>query len=341
VRQREVARLALLVLALASVVPVVRASRVLLIAALFLTEFLTAGAWPALTRLASAPAREPLPVRGALVDRYLVPARTFRTPLVLVHGLAPDGKDDARLVAAAALLARAGFDVVVPTIPGLTQLRLRPEDVRPVVATLAAQQRPAVVVGVSVGAGVAMLAAAQAEARAPVRLVLSLGGYASAAELVRFYLTGEFEFGDARGRAAHDPALIETFVRANPDLLDASARRVLAAADLGAVDASLQRLSPDLRALFDALSPERVVRSITAPLLLVHGRDDVAVPYTESLRLAAVRPDRTRLVLVGVVGHVEGADVVERWSAVRDVLALWTATYRLLTLACTGAMSVA
>ncbi|MBI2217235.1 MAG: hypothetical protein HYU51_08055 [Candidatus Rokubacteria bacterium] len=309
-----------------------------MVAALFLAEFLTAGAWPALTRLTSAPAREPLPVRGALVDRHIVPARTARTPLVLVHGLAPEGKDDTRLVAAASLLARAGFDVAVPTIPGLTQLRLRPEDVTPVVASLAARQRPAVLVGVSVGAGVAMLAAAQPEVRERVRLVLSLGGYASAADLVRFYLTGEYAFGDTRGRVGHDPALIETFLRANPDLLDASARRVLAAAAAG-VDAPLHALSPDLRALLDALSPERVAHAITAPLLLVHGRDDIAVPYTESLRLAATRPERTRLVLVGVVGHVEGADVVERWSAVRDVLALWTVTYRLLTLASAGRMS--
>ena len=45
---------------------------------------------------------------------------------------------------AAALLARAGFDVAVPTIPGLTRGRLRPDDVEPVVATLAARTAPTV-----------------------------------------------------------------------------------------------------------------------------------------------------------------------------------------------------
>ena len=34
-------------------------------------------------------------------------------------------------------VARAGFDVVVPTIPGLTRGRLRPDDVAPVVAEFA------------------------------------------------------------------------------------------------------------------------------------------------------------------------------------------------------------
>ena len=58
---------------------------------------------------------------------------------MLVHGYSPEGKDDPRVRQAAALLARAGFDVAVPTIPGLTRGRLRPDDVEPVVATLTAR----------------------------------------------------------------------------------------------------------------------------------------------------------------------------------------------------------
>ena len=97
---------------------------------------------------------------------------------------------------AAALLARAGFDVAVPTIPGLTRGRLRPDDVEPVVATLAARAAPTVIVSVSVGAGPALLAAAEPAVRERVRVVLSLGGYASATELLRFFLTGDFRWGD-------------------------------------------------------------------------------------------------------------------------------------------------
>lgn len=305
----------------------------MVVAGLFLAEFLTAGDWPALSRATPAPARAALAVAGAAVDRYTVPDRTAPVPLVLVHGLVPDGKDDARLVRAAELLARAGFDVAVPTVPGLTRLRLRPEDAEPVVATLAARPEPAVVVGVSVGAGVAMIAAADGRGRDRVRTVLSLGGYASATELVRFYLTGEYAYGDARGRATHDPELIQRFLSANAELLDASARRVLTAGDPAAVSASLATLSPDLRRLLDGLSPERVVRRIRAPLILVHGRADIAVPYTETLRLAAARPEGTEVVLVGVVGHVEGAGLAGRWSELGDLVALWAVAYRLMALA--------
>ena len=77
---------------------------------------------------------------------------------------------------AAALLARAGFDVAVPTIPGLTRGRLRPDDVEPVVATLAARAAPTVMISVSVGAGPALLAAAEPAVRERVRRGPEPGG---------------------------------------------------------------------------------------------------------------------------------------------------------------------
>ena len=69
--------------------------------------------------------------------------------------------------------------------------------------------------------------------------------------------------------------------------------------------------------------------AIGARLFLVHGRADRAVPYTESVRLAGVRPDRTILVLVGLVCHVEGAGG-RGWQDVRDLFALWRVMYALL-----------
>jgi hypothetical protein len=51
------------------------------------------------------------------------------------------------------------------------------------------------------------------------------------------------------------------------------------------------------------------------------------VPYTETLRLAAARPERTTVALVGVVAHVEGA---RGWASVRDLLTLLGVTYGLI-----------
>jgi hypothetical protein len=70
-----------------------------------------------------------------------------------------------------------------------------------------------------------------------------------------------------------------------------------------------------------------VARDIRARLILIHGRADPTVPYTETLRLAAARPERTTVALVGVVAHVEGA---RGWASVRDLLTLLGVTYGLI-----------
>lgn len=328
-RQPEVARLAALVLALLLVVPVAQAGRTALVAAAFLVEFLSEGRLAPLTALTPAPRREALAVAGVEVDRYVPAAFGRGRALVLVHGATPGGKDDPHLREAAELLARSGFDVAVPTVPGLTRGRLRADDVGVVVRTLAARAGPTVVLAVSVGSGPALLAAADPRVSERVSAVVSLGGYASALEVLRFWLTGEYEYGEVRGRVRHDPALVRAFVAANADLLDPSERADLQSGDPERAARALRRLPAERRRDLEALSPLRVAREIPGRLVLIHGRDDPAVPYTESLRLAAARPERTTLVLVSVLGHVEGAERAG-WRDARDFGALWRVVYALL-----------
>jgi len=329
VRQPEVARLTSLALALLLVLPVARPLRALLVTGAFLVELLSGGSIHALSALTPPPVTRALSVRDARVDTYAAPTLVAGTPLVLVHGYAPAGKDEPRVQQAAALLARAGFEVAVPTIPGLTRGRLRPDDAAPVAAAIQARETPSVILAVSVGAGPALLAAVEPGVRDRVRAVLCLGGYASAAELLRFYLTGDFAFADTRGHVDHDPEIVRAFLDANADLVDPATRASVAAGDRARVGSFLERPPAPVRALLDALSPERVVRALPAPLILIHGRQDRAVPYTESLRLAAARPDDTRVVIVGLVDHVEGTPVASTWRAAREFLSLWSILYAL------------
>jgi hypothetical protein len=326
VRQPEIVRLLTLLLAVLLAAPVARTAGDLALSAAFLVEFLSAGTWRPLSVLTATPRREPLNVPGVAVDRW-VGAAFVHVPMVLVHGYSPEGKDDPRVQQAAALLARAGFDVAVPTIAGLTRGRLRPEDAEPVVATLAARAAPTVMISVSVGAGPALLAAAQPAVQDRVRVILSLGGYASAAELVRFFLTGDFRWGAIHGHVNHDPAIVRQFVEANADLLDAPSGEVLASP--GRTAAVLQSPSPRLVSMLERLSPERVAAGIRARLVLVHGTHDRAVPYTESLRLAAARPESTRVVLVGVLDHVEASPGPSWQAAAQEAGALLLAIYSL------------
>src|SRR4029453_15441303 len=102
-----------------------------------------------------------------------------------------------------------------------------------------------------------------------------------------------------RGRVVHDPAVVRWFLEANADLLDVSTQ--VALADPARAAAALATPPPAIADLLARLSPERVAGQIRARLVLVHGVDDPSVPYTESLRLAAARPQRTRVVLVHLV----------------------------------------
>ncbi len=285
-------------------------------------EFLSAGHEPALSRLTDAPRRRQLTVSGA--DIVSVSNPRGGTPLVLVHGFAPHGNRDDRVLAAATLLARTGFAVAVPTIPGLTQGRLRPLDTEPVIAALELRLEPATLVAVSVGAGPALLAAADPRVSGRVATVVVLGGYASAHELVRYFLTGEYAYGSRRGHTPHDPDVVRAFVAANADLLDPVLRGRLEAGHREATETALEAIA----SLLEVLSPERVVPRIGGRLLLVHGLGDRAVPYTETLRLAAARPRGTTVVLVGVIGHVEGR--ARPWHQLRDLLALWSVAYTMI-----------
>ena len=325
-RQPEVAsRLTALALALVLVAPVASAAASLLLSAGFLAEFLSDGALPALSTLTPAPTRH---AAGAMLDTWTTATLGTAPPLLLVHGYAPQGKDDPRLVHAAALLARAGFDVVVPTLPGLTRGRLRPDDAGVVVSALETRPGPWAIVSISIGAAPAFTAAADPRVRDRVGILLALGPHGSASETLRFWLTGAFAFDGISGRVSHDPALVRAFVDANGDLVDASTRAALQAGDPAALERALAALPQDVRTLLDQVSPVRAIPAVRARVILVHGYSDRAVPYTESLRLAAARPARTRVVLLQAVGHVE-AEPGSLWRAAHDGLRLLLAFHAL------------
>ncbi|MGH7412922.1 MAG: alpha/beta hydrolase family protein, partial [Candidatus Rokuibacteriota bacterium] len=326
------ARLALAVLL---ALPLLAGAWTLILTTSFLAEFLGRGRWQPLSALTREPLVRSLPAsaggRPIPLDLHAPPTLRRAPGLVLVHGLAPEGKDDARLREAAGLLARMGFAVAVPTVQGLTVLRLRPEDAAAVSASVraldAAGYRRVAVLGISLGAGPALLAASDETVAPRLSAVLALGGYASAVELLRYTLTGAYAFGDVTGRAATvlEPAIAQ-FARANPELLDEAGRRLVDNRDPAAVNELVRALPEKTRDLLEALSPGRTVGGLRAPLFLIHGRQDPAVPFTESQRLAAAaraagHPVHT--AIVGAVGHVE-ADLR---AGLADLLRLWASFY--------------
>ena len=326
-----------LAVALILALPTLLAGWALLISASFLVEFLSEGRWRPLSAISGSVVVESLTThvgpRASVVDLYrLSGGPSNPAGLVLVHGLSQQGKGDPRLRQAASLLARAGWAVAVPTVEGLTILRLRPDDALTIVAAIQALvqagYRPVAVLGVSLGAGPALLGAADPRVSSDVSAVLALGGYASAVELLRFTLTGAYRFDGVAGRRPVSEPAIAQFALANADLLDGASRQLVDNRDPAALDALVAKLTPSTRHLLAALSPEIVLGRLRAtPLYLIHGRGDPAVPFTESLRLeraarAAGHRD-VHVVIVGSLSHIEPV-----WSAgLPDLLRLWEGLY--------------
>ena len=105
--------------------------------ALLVLQDLGAGSAPSnLKRLTPEPTRLRIDYqfsgRAYQADLYL-PGEPPRASILLVPGVAQEGRDDPRLVAFAATLARARFLVLVPDLPGLRSLRVSGTDIQAVV----------------------------------------------------------------------------------------------------------------------------------------------------------------------------------------------------------------
>lgn len=80
---------------------------------------------------------------------------------------------------------------------------------------------------------------------------------------------------------------------------------LLAGDEPGQVDANIAALTPQIRALLDALSPSGVATQIRAPVYLLHDRNDAYVPYTESRDLNAELTAPHEFVTFSIFQHVE------------------------------------
>lgn len=222
--------------------------------------------------------------------------------------------------------------------------------------------RPVGIVAISYAAGPALLAATTPRARDRVGFVVSVGGYHDIIKVVRFFTTGAFRLDgewryaepnaygkwvfvksnaerleslDDRARLAaiadaklDDPAVDITALALN---LGAEGKSVLALADntdkdrVEALVAETPRaIRDDMAALDPAAAP---LEAASARLILIHGRDDTIIPYSESVDLAhRLSGDRTSLYLIDGLWHVDtDFSLYDRWV-------LWDAAIELLEL---------
>ena len=216
--------------------------------------------------------------------------------------------------------------------------------------------------GISYAVGPAMLAALEGPERDRIGLVLALGGYRDMTHMVTWVTTARRRGEGGAWIAGAPPDLaVWYFVRGNLHLLNDPGDRALLAAmadrrgrdpaapigDLAArlgpegqaVLALLENRDPDRVPDLMSTLPERLrtelaamdlagrdLRALPAGLLLVHGKDDPIIPWTESADLAAAAdPARTRLFVIDRLGHTDLG-----WPGIGDAVTLSRAVWRLL-----------
>jgi poly(3-hydroxybutyrate) depolymerase len=217
-------------------------------------------------------------------------------------------------------------------------------------------------VGISYAAGPALIAAS-GDAGRDLRFLLAVGGYYDMTALVTYLITGFYRSApDAPWQRGHPNEygkwlFLDNNAALVPDPRDrmllsamAARKRRDPAAGIGDLVAALGPEGRSVHALLDNRDPERVpaliammpetvrrrmaaldpsrrsLATLGPRLILIHGRDDPVIPWTESAMLAAAAPPgKAALFFADSLAHVDLGP-----SSPGDALELWRAVCRLL-----------
>jgi pimeloyl-ACP methyl ester carboxylesterase len=224
----------------------------------------------------------------------------------------------------------------------------------------AGTERRVGLVAISYAVGPALLAASQTSAGRHVGFIVAIGGYYDVEAAIAFVTTGYYRAPDGSWQHATPNEWGKwIFLRSNADrITDRSDRdRLLKiadrkltnpAADIADLVASLGLEGRAVYQLIANRDPEQVpvlvarlpeaiprelrrldlksqdLRRLTAPLIIVHGRDDAVIPYSESVKLAEAVGARAEFFLIDHFAHVDagatGFDSLRLWNAAVRVL---------------------
>lgn len=215
-------------------------------------------------------------------DLYL-PGEPAMAGIVLVPGLTPRGRDDARLVDFARTLARARFEVMVPDLPHLRALQVTADDAGPIadaaryLGKRGPPGRPLGIAAVSFAVGPAVLALTEPGVRERAQFFLGIGGYWDLEALITYVTTGWYREEPGGAWAYRPPKAYGkwVFVLSNAGrlgdgqdaaILTEMANRKLADKEAG-IDDLVADLGPAGRAVYALVAnadPERVPELLRA-----------------------------------------------------------------------------
>lgn len=337
-----------LILAFSLLLATNRYGRAAVTSAFFLPDMMVSLPVRPVTWFTAEPIREPMTIdygSGRIAADVYRPADGGRhAAIVFSMGAPPLDRDDSRLVKLAEDVARAGVVMLVPFSTRLDAELIQPEEVTALVGAFRYIRAQDYVdhervgyIGVSVGASLALLAAADEGISDEVDFVVSFGGYFDALDVLAALSTRHISYDGLEERWEPRNHSVRVMARQLIDKLDNPVdRRVLEEIFVdrrSAEGAGLWRLSAVGRASYDfltnrdpsrvdelmarlpeealrdlrVLSPSRNVEGVQAELFIVHDRGDPYVPYVESRRMRDRLADREDLhyTEVSLFEHVE------------------------------------
>jgi pimeloyl-ACP methyl ester carboxylesterase len=292
---------------------------------------------------------------------YQMDTRGPKTAILFIPGLTPNGILNPRFVAVARALARSGYVVITPRLSGFDSFRLEPAAIQEVGFWYGRMRerpwfrlRKAGIVGVSVGGTLALLAAARQPECRNLDFVVCIGGYQDLWRCQRRW------FSNTRGADSHGQYPVQFYgkwilmltaldalrdhhdhdqlERALTDLV-VSAKTSVSISSLGAegglwysfalgdeqmTDAALlARISQQLQASFQELSPGEELSAITCPVFLVHGAYDELIPAEETLELEKLLiSTRPVTLLTPAISHthplLDRLSIRSQWKALAE-----------------------
>ena len=271
-------------------------------------------------------------------QRFTITGRRARA------GHSPQPLDSPEIVQIASAISRLGVVVGVPDSTGLRNLEITPAEPGHLVdAVLALSQRPEVdssrvgLAGFSAGASMALIAAADPRISDRLSFLSSFGGYADANRLLVDVATNTTITDGVSTPWQADPGIradIASMLLAGElDPSDSTAvDDLFAATERTTAEAAIASFSPKLKERLSGISPVNFVDGIKAPVYLLHGDPDTAIPVAHVALLADELGDRVaRLTRFGEFGHGRPGqsgispddlgDIVGLYLYLRDIVA--------------------
>ncbi len=281
----------------------------------------------------ACPAQSNRTERQTVYDLY-EPNRSALKTVIVIHGLTLQGEKDHRLIRFSRALAGSGIRVAAIGLPGLKECRFAPADIHSIddlVGFLFRRYQQEIgIIGFSLGAGLALVAAAESDIGNRIGPLILFGPYYDFRDVRRrimeiktmvpntdeewnnfiwIHLLLAYRVQESLPLESVQRTEIETFLTHYCHEPSLSRKQEFYRSHLADLRLSDSRLYPEDEIVSASISPAHKIRSIHGRVFLLHDQNDQLVPPVHSRRIyreltARGLPDAQRLLITPLLSHV-------------------------------------